>query len=85
MPHPPALERVWSHQQLKGLNHPTCNPLLLERQLLSGTMTRTKLYVKRTWQLADAVCFDVDSTLITEEGIDGLAEFCGAGVQVREW
>ena len=34
---------------------------------------------KRAWRQADAVCFDVDSTLIIEEGIDGLAEFCGAG------
>ncbi|KAJ8607761.1 hypothetical protein CTAYLR_008613 [Chrysophaeum taylorii] len=31
---------------------------------------------------ADAVCFDFDSTVITEEGIDELAEFCGAGEAV---
>lgn len=48
-------------------------------------MTRTKLSAKRTWRQADAVCFDVDSTLIVEEGIDELAEFCGAGALVREW
>ena len=34
---------------------------------------------------ANAVCFDVDSTVITEEGIDVLAEFNGAGVAVAEW
>ena len=34
---------------------------------------------------ADAVCFDVDSTVITEEGIDVLAEHCGAGAKVAEW
>ena len=34
---------------------------------------------------ADAVCFDVDSTVITEEGIDVLAEFNGAGAAVAEW
>ncbi|TRY83376.1 hypothetical protein DNTS_016649 [Danionella cerebrum] len=28
---------------------------------------------------ADAVCFDVDSTVIREEAIDQLAEFCGVG------
>jgi len=33
---------------------------------------------------ADAVCFDVDSTVIREEGIDVLADFCGAGEQVAE-
>jgi len=37
-----------------------------------------------TWQRADAVCFDVDSTVITNEGIDDLAEFCGVGEKVRE-
>ena len=34
---------------------------------------------------AHAVCFDVDSTVITEEGIDVLAEFNGAGPAVAEW
>lgn len=31
---------------------------------------------------ADIVCFDVDSTVIKEEGIDELAEFCGKGQEV---
>jgi|UPI0005819FE9 phosphoserine phosphatase len=33
---------------------------------------------------ADAVCFDVDSTVIDEEGIDVLAEHLGKGQQVSE-
>lgn len=33
---------------------------------------------------ADAVCFDVDSTVCTGEGIDELAEFCGKGREVME-
>ncbi|KAI7800851.1 putative phosphoserine phosphatase [Triplophysa rosa] len=33
---------------------------------------------------ADAVCFDVDSTVICEEGIDELAKFCGVGDAVTE-
>ena len=37
------------------------------------------------WRRADAVCFDVDSTLIQEEAIDKLAEHCGVGSQVAEW
>lgn len=37
------------------------------------------------WRRADAVCFDVDSTLIREEAIDKLAEHCGVGAQVQEW
>jgi hypothetical protein len=34
---------------------------------------------------ADAVCFDVDSTVITEEGIDVLAEYLGKGEEVAAW
>ncbi|KAL6533210.1 hypothetical protein OROMI_027322 [Orobanche minor] len=37
------------------------------------------------WRNADAVCFDVDSTICLDEGIDELAEFCGAGEAVAEW
>jgi phosphoserine phosphatase len=33
---------------------------------------------------ADAVCFDVDSTVIAEEGIDVLADYLGKGEQVAE-
>ncbi|XP_054270442.1 phosphoserine phosphatase isoform X3 [Macrosteles quadrilineatus] len=35
------------------------------------------------WREADAVCFDVDSTVIQEEGIDELAKFCGKGPEVQ--
>ncbi|WCJ35082.1 3-phosphoserine phosphatase [Euphorbia peplus] len=41
--------------------------------------------VLELWRGADAVCFDVDSTVCLDEGIDELAEFCGAGVAVAEW
>ncbi|CAN8292574.1 unnamed protein product [Cochlearia groenlandica] len=37
------------------------------------------------WRNAEAVCFDVDSTVCVDEGIDELAEFCGAGKAVAEW
>jgi len=36
-------------------------------------------------RVADAVCFDVDSTVITEEGIDVLAETLGKGEEVAAW
>ena len=35
------------------------------------------------WRKADAVCFDVDSTLATIEGLDALAKYCGVGEEVR--
>lgn len=47
------------------------------------TLTKEKL--KEIWRTADAVCFDVDSTVVQEEGIDELAEFCGVGEAVRQW
>ncbi|KAH0561909.1 phosphoserine phosphatase [Cotesia glomerata] len=40
--------------------------------------------IKIIWKNADAVSFDVDSTVIQEEGIDELAKFCGKGDQVTE-
>ncbi|KAK1317176.1 hypothetical protein QJS10_CPA05g01704 [Acorus calamus] len=41
--------------------------------------------VLELWRKVDAVCFDVDSTVCIDEGIDELAEFCGAGKAVAEW
>ena len=41
--------------------------------------------VRSIWQKADAVCFDVDSTVCKDEGLDELAEYCGVGQQVKEW
>jgi phosphoserine phosphatase len=51
-------------------------------------MMSSERSVSRTIELlrrAQAVCFDVDSTVITEEGIDVLADVCGAGKAVSEW
>ncbi|XP_013381750.1 phosphoserine phosphatase isoform X4 [Lingula anatina] len=45
----------------------------------------TKEAVKQIWRSADAVCFDVDSTVIEDEAIDEMAEFCGVGEQVAAW
>ncbi|XP_056140293.1 phosphoserine phosphatase-like [Lampris incognitus] len=39
---------------------------------------------KELFRNANAVCFDVDSTVIKEEGIDELAKFCGVGDAVAE-
>uniref|UniRef100_A0A3Q4H3H3 Phosphoserine phosphatase n=1 Tax=Neolamprologus brichardi TaxID=32507 RepID=A0A3Q4H3H3_NEOBR len=44
------------------------------------TLSQTKELFRR----AEAVCFDVDSTVIKEEGIDELAKFCGVGDAVTE-
>lgn len=39
--------------------------------------------IKNIWRNADAVCFDVDSTVIQNEAIDELAAFCGKADQVK--
>ncbi|XP_045516569.1 phosphoserine phosphatase isoform X1 [Pieris brassicae] len=39
--------------------------------------------VKEVLRTADCVCFDVDSTVIRDEGIDELAKFCGKGEDVK--
>lgn len=46
---------------------------------------QSKDEVLDVWRNAQAVCFDVDSTVVTEEGIDVLADHCGAGEAVAEW
>lgn len=54
-----------------------------------GNKTKMKLpteqQTKDIWRHNDAVCFDVDSTVVTGEGIDEFAHFCGRGEEVAEW
>ncbi|XP_053563431.1 phosphoserine phosphatase [Bombina bombina] len=50
---------------------------------IRNTMTSLS-ELKEIFRTADAVCFDVDSTVIKEEGIDELAKFCGVGDAVAE-
>ncbi|WAR25035.1 SERB-like protein, partial [Mya arenaria] len=79
----------------------TVRRLLLESQRLTTSSSkqprfvRTALLEKRSmstveecklvWQRADVVCFDVDSTLLKDEGLDELAEFCGVGAEITEF
>jgi len=39
--------------------------------------------LRNLWRQADAVCFDVDSTVCQDEAIDELASFLGKGEQVK--
>lgn len=45
----------------------------------------TKAAVQHIFRTCAAVCFDVDSTVVVEEGIDVLAAHCGAGEAVAAW
>lgn len=60
--------------------HPIEGPTLSQFQNTSPSKEVLKL-----WRSANAVCFDVDSTVCVDEGIDELADFCGAGEAVAEW
>lgn len=39
---------------------------------------------KAIWRMADAVCFDVDSTVCEDEAIDELAKFCGKEKEIAQ-
>nr|XP_002119347.1 phosphoserine phosphatase-like [Ciona intestinalis]XP_004227312.1 phosphoserine phosphatase-like [Ciona intestinalis] len=45
----------------------------------------TKEAAINVWKNADAVCFDVDSTVCCDEGLDELAKYCGVADKVKEW
>lgn len=54
------------------------------RTLCTTTMGRLDDHIKSVWRSADAVCFDVDSTVCTDEAIDELAKFVGREKEVAE-
>ena len=58
---------------------------LFSSSVPSPPVPLTVVDAKRRLLEANAVCFDVDSTVIQDEGIDVLAEFNGAGQAVKEW
>lgn len=50
----------------------------------TGPTLEASNHVLNIWRSAQAVCFDVDSTLCEDESIDELAEFLGVGQQVAD-
>ncbi|XP_038220649.1 phosphoserine phosphatase isoform X2 [Zerene cesonia] len=68
-------------------------PLILKSNLQFATLKTLSLVsisvmspqqsVQEVFRTADCVCFDVDSTVIRDEGIDELANFCGKGEEVK--
>ncbi|XP_053610158.1 phosphoserine phosphatase isoform X2 [Plodia interpunctella] len=51
--------------------------------LMSISVMSPQQSVQELFRTADCVCFDVDSTVIKDEGIDELAKFCGKGDEVK--
>ena len=50
----------------------------------TAAVASTEEEVKAAWKNADCVCFDVDSTVCTDEGVDELAAFLSVGKEVAE-
>lgn len=51
-------------------------------QTVTAPVAKRIVEAREVLKKAQIVCFDVDSTIITEEGIDELAQFCGKGAEV---
>uniref|UniRef100_A0A915BFV9 Phosphoserine phosphatase n=1 Tax=Parascaris univalens TaxID=6257 RepID=A0A915BFV9_PARUN len=52
--------------------------------LVTGNDNEREIAAKRIWRNADAVCFDVDSTVCQDEAIDQLANFIGVGGEIAK-
>ncbi|CAL4114081.1 unnamed protein product, partial [Meganyctiphanes norvegica] len=44
----------------------------------------SKKVCQTVWRNADCVCFDIDSTVIEDEGLDQLGKFCGKAEEIRK-
>lgn len=77
-----AISRISSSRAASTLPFPTALSNSNNSKNSKRFFSTEKKDVKEIWRTADAVCFDVDSTVCTEEGIDVLAAFCGVGDEV---
>ncbi|CAD6192813.1 unnamed protein product [Caenorhabditis auriculariae] len=73
--------RAHSLIRMMSVAYPTkiaASPIAIAENLQESAEERTR----RFWRTADAVCFDVDSTVCQDEAIDELAAFLGVGEAV---
>lgn len=64
----------------------------ISKQVLTDSLRKTKTLItgesmnlcKEIWRKADAVCFDVDSTVCCDEAIDELAKYVGKSQEVAD-
>ncbi|KRX68170.1 Phosphoserine phosphatase [Trichinella sp. T9] len=57
----------------------------LEKQLTAFNHFKSQMErAKKLWNQADAVCFDVDSTVCQKEAIDELAKFMGKEEEISK-
>ncbi|GBO46807.1 hypothetical protein AVEN_249505-1, partial [Araneus ventricosus] len=61
----------------------TENPFI-SQQRLGNNMSNPEILTRALWRAADAVCFDVDSTVCMDEAIDELAKFAKKEKEVMD-
>ncbi|GMR49870.1 hypothetical protein PMAYCL1PPCAC_20065, partial [Pristionchus mayeri] len=62
--------------------HSSSHPSVSDTYPISTTQSQVERRARHIWKHADAVCFDVDSTVCENESIDDLAEYLGVGEEV---
>lgn len=77
-------QRFASKMALYSLKNNLQYATLKTLSLVSISVMSQQQSVKELFRTADCVCFDVDSTVIQDEGIDELAKFCGKGDEVKK-
>lgn len=77
----PTSSVMWSF--LNSLKSNIQYATLKTLSLVSISIMSPQQSIKELFRNADCVCFDVDSTVIKDEGIDELARFCGKGEEVK--
>lgn len=82
LPAPPIFKSIRNGKHPNGTHHqPAANKMTNDRCATLDVVKRPS-EAREMLKRAQIVCFDVDSTIITEEGIDELAQFCGKGEEV---
>lgn len=61
-----------------------CKLLNFKMSSSTYTMSQAEILTRALWRAADAVCFDVDSTVCMDEAIDELAKFAGKEKEVTD-
>ncbi|EAT47796.1 AAEL001100-PC [Aedes aegypti] len=80
LPAPPIFKAISNGKHTNGTQQ-TTNRMTNDRST-AAELTKRPQEAREMLKRAQIVCFDVDSTIITEEGIDELAQFCGKGAEV---
>lgn len=77
-----SLPAVPIFKPLLKASHTNGNKMTNDRTNVGVPASKRVAEAREALKKAQIVCFDVDSTIITEEGIDELAMYCGKGSEV---